>query len=183
MLDFIIPFVLIGIAELGDKTQLMVLALSIRFRNKRSVLLGSMSAFFVADGIAILFGDFITGIVSPAIITLFAGIMFTAFGIMTLRAKNDDDAKIKGKGAFFSAFSLIAIAELGDKTQLSAMVLAAKYNPLLVFAGVMGALLVLSVAAIYVGNALKNIDKKVMSKIAGSVFIFFGAVSFAYFVL
>jgi putative Ca2+/H+ antiporter (TMEM165/GDT1 family) len=75
-----------------------------------------------------------------------------------------------------SGFWLILIAEMGDKTQLAAALFATQYNPLLVFVGVMLAVFILSVMAVYLGKIIMDkVDKKTISTIAGIMFILIGA--------
>lgn len=75
-----------------------------------------------------------------------------------------------------SGFWLILVAEMGDKTQLAAALFATQYNPLLVFVGVMLALFILSVMAVYLGKIIMDkVDKRTISTIAGIMFILIGA--------
>ncbi|MDP2217991.1 MAG: TMEM165/GDT1 family protein [Methanolobus sp.] len=80
------------------------------------------------------------------------------------------------KSPFMSGFWLILVAEMGDKTQLAAALFATQYNPLLVFVGVMLALFILSVMAVYLGKIIMDkVDKRTISTIAGIMFILIGA--------
>ncbi|WP_094226971.1 TMEM165/GDT1 family protein [Methanolobus psychrotolerans] len=175
--DILIPFLLVGLAELGDKTQLAVLVLSTKTRKYTSLLAGVMLAFILTDGLAILLGNFIANKVPMDYVRIGAGILFIIFGLTTLLKKenDDDDGSYELKSPFISGFGLILVSELGDKTQLAAALFATQYDPLLVFIGVIFALLLLSAMAIYVGKMLmEKINKKTISTAAGILFIVIG---------
>lgn len=92
-----------------------------------------------------------------------AGIMFIIFGLTTLLNRKDDDAdgSYELKSSFVSGFVLILVSEMGDKTQLASGLFATQYDPVLVFIGVVFALLILFSMTVYVGKVLmERIDKK-----------------------
>ena len=135
-------FALIALAELGDKTQLTVIALSARYDRKK-VFAGVVLAFIVVTGLGVLVGEGLLRLIPENIIKMIAGFMFIVFGIMMLRSKEDCEEANNSPviNPFISTFSMIALAEMGDKTQLSAITLSAKYNsPYLVFTGAVIAL-------------------------------------------
>ncbi|TGC11399.1 TMEM165/GDT1 family protein [Methanolobus halotolerans] len=175
--DILIPFLLVGIAELGDKTQLAVLILSTKTKRHVSLLAGIMLAFILADGLAILLGSFIRDAIPMDYVRIGAGLIFILFGVITLiqRKKEDEGASYELKSPFISGFTLILVSEMGDKTQLASALFATQYDPLLVFTGVIMALLVLSVAAIFLGKFIMGkINKTTISLIAGILFILIG---------
>ncbi|SFM61761.1 TMEM165/GDT1 family protein [Methanolobus profundi] len=176
--DIIIPFLLVGLAELGDKTQLAVLVLSTKTRKYTSLLAGVMLAFIVTDGLAILLGNFIANRIPMDYVRIGAGILFIIFGLTTLlkREDDDDDGTYELKSPFISGFGLILVSEMGDKTQLASALFATQYDPVLVFIGVILALLLLSSMAVYVGKMLmERINKRTISTAAGILFIVIGA--------
>lgn len=176
--DILIPFLAVGLAELGDKTQLAVLILSTKTRRYGALLAGVMLAFALTDGIAILFGNLIAQHVPENYVRVAAGIMFIFFGLMTLkdRDKEDEAGACELKNPFMSGFWLILLAEMGDKTQMAAALFATQYDPVLVFIGVMLALFILSMTAVYLGKRImEKVDKKSISTIAGALFIVIGA--------
>jgi len=77
----------VGLAELGDKTQLSVFLLSSKTKEHLNLLLGVMLAFLVVDGIAILAGDWITNIIPASLIKILSGVIFIIFGVLILRSK------------------------------------------------------------------------------------------------
>lgn len=126
---FVAAAVLVTLAELGDKTQLLVLGLATRYRASHvllGVLFGSMVVHAVAVGVGALVGDMLP----RAAISVVAGLIFIGFGIFSLRADGDDaQEKAHGASGRFGPVLTVAIAffiaELGDKTQVMAATIAA----------------------------------------------------------
>ncbi|WP_340820713.1 TMEM165/GDT1 family protein [Methanolobus sp. WCC4] len=176
--DILIPFLLVGLAELGDKTQLAVLVLSTKTRKYSALLAGVMLAFIITDGLAILLGNLIANRIPMDYVRIGAGILFIIFGLTTLlnREEDDDDGSYELKSPFISGFGLILVSEMGDKTQLASALFATQYEPIFVFIGVILALFLLSSMAVYVGKALmERMNKRTISTAAGILFIVIGA--------
>ncbi|MBA7529262.1 putative manganese exporter [subsurface metagenome] len=174
--DILIPLIMIGLAEFGDKTQLSIFLLSSKTKKHLPLLLGIMLAFLIVDGVAVLIGSWIINIVPIRLLKIFSGIIFIIFGVLILRDKAvNGESRLYSRNSFLSGFVLIFITEWGDKTQIASGIFATKYNPLMVLIGAMTALTLLSVVAIYLGRFVSNkVDKKVVTKIAGTVFILIG---------
>ena len=175
--DIIIPLLAVGLAEMGDKTQLSVLLLSSRTREYAQLLAGIMLAFLLADGFAILVGSWVTNVIPVHLVKLVSGAVFLLFGVMILRGdkEEEEESRLSPRNAFVSGFSMIFLSEWGDKTQIASALFATEYDPRLVFVGVMTALLILSVMAIYLGKFLAGrIDRKRITRIAGVVFLLIG---------
>jgi len=173
--DLLIPFFTVGLAELGDKTQLTVLCLASKTKRYIELLLGVILAFIIADGLAILLGNLITTYIPMNYIKVISGSIFILFGIVTLISNKQEEATCELKKPFVSGFLLIFISEIGDKTQIASGLFATKFNPIMVFIGVISALTVLSIMAIYLGKFIAiKLNKKVISNIAGAVFILIG---------
>ena len=174
--DILIPFITAGLAELGDKTQLAVFALASKTKKYMQLLLGIILAFIIADGLAVFLGDFIKKVIPMNYIKIGSGIIFIIFGIIILMSyKKKEKKKYHLKNPFFSGFSLILISEMGDKTQIASGLFATKFNPILVLIGVILALTILSIMAIYLGKFLATkLKRKTVSIIAGILFILIG---------
>ncbi|HEX7445500.1 MAG TPA: TMEM165/GDT1 family protein [Methanothrix sp.] len=175
--DVIIPLLAVGLAEMGDKTQLSVLLLSSRTREYAQLLAGVMLAFLLVDGFAILVGSWVTNVIPLHLVKLISGAVFILFGIMTLRGnqEEEEEGSLSPRNAFVSGFSMIFLSEWGDKTQIASALFATEYDPYLVFVGVMTALLILSITAIYLGKFLASrIDRRLITKAAGVVFLLIG---------
>jgi len=173
---FIIPFIAIALAEMADKSQACIFLLSSKTKKRLHVILGAMAAFLIVDGVAVLLGSFATSFLPQAPVRIAAGLLFIVFGVMELLQKgHSSKCDIGKRGAFFSAFSITFMSEWGDKTQLSAAVFAAAYNPVLVLAGVLSALLLLSAVAVFLGCMLsEKVDRKKISILSGIAFILIG---------
>ena len=176
--DILIPFLLVGLAELGDKTQLAILVLSTKTKEHKTLLLGVILAFMITDGVAILFGNYIAQAVPIEYVKLASGLIFIFFGFMILKnnGKDDENGTYELKSPLASGFGIVVVSEMGDKTQLAAALFATQYNPFLVFLGVMVSLSFLSTLTIYLGKFIvKKINTKNISTVAGILFILIGA--------
>ncbi len=180
----ITTFGLIALAEFGDKTQLTVIALSARYERKK-VFFGVVLAFALVTGLGVLLGEGLLQLIPEKLIKMMAGFVFIIFGILMLRSKDDykEGNDSRSHNPFFSTFGMIALAEMGDKTQLSAITLAARYNaPYLVFTGAVLALSFISLIGIAAGNKLnKTIPLSKIKLGAAGLFILFGLLFIAGF--
>ncbi len=176
-------FLLILLAEMGDKTQLALFSLSAKYHAKIPVLVGACGGFAVVDGLAIIFGSAIASVVPQSYITYAAGGLFIVFGIMFLRAgpEEGDAPRQQQKSILVGSFLLITLMEFGDKTQVIALTLAARFDSLaLVFAGVMAALTILSVMAVLAGAKIAEyVPERTMKRISGCIFIILGTLTLA----
>ena len=176
--EIIIPLIAIGLAEMGDKTQLSVILLSSRTREYIPLLAGVMLAFLITDGFAILIGSWMTGIIPLDLLKLISGGVFILFGALILRGDQkeaEEERGLSSGNALLSGFSLIILSEWGDKTQIASALFATEYDPIMVFIGVMAALFILSVMAIYLGQIIsQKVDRKLVSRIAGTIFLIIG---------
>jgi putative Ca2+/H+ antiporter (TMEM165/GDT1 family) len=176
LVDILAPLIAVGLAELGDKTQLSVLLLASKTEKHLQLLIGVMLAFFIVDGIAVLVGSWITNVIPLNLLKILSGLLFIAFGILIFRNEEEsEESRLYSKNPFLSAFLLIFITEWGDKTQIAAALFATKYDPLMVLVGTMIALAILSTMAIFLGRYIATkVDRKLMTRIAGAVFILMG---------
>jgi len=94
--DIWIPLIVVGLAELGDKTQLSILLLSLKMKKRLYLLFGLILAFLIVDGIAILAGEWITNIVPISSVKILSGAIFIIFGILILRSEKEE-TKTKSK--------------------------------------------------------------------------------------
>lgn len=177
--DILIPLIAVGLAEMGDKTQLSILLLSSRTREYSRLLAGVMLAFLLADGFAILVGSWVTSVIPTDLVQAVSGLVFLLFGILILREGSEEveeePASLSARSAFISGFSMIFLSEWGDKTQIASALFATEYNPSMVFIGVIIALFILSAMAVYLGRIISGrVDRRVMARVAGVVFLLIG---------
>lgn len=172
-------FVLVVVAELGDKTQIAVITLSSRFK-VFSVFLGAMLAFFLTSGIAVGVGEALSLVLPTFWIRIIAATIFLVFGLYTIVSRKEkEQVKTKEVGnSVLSSFSLIALMELGDKTQFTVIALSVEYgSALLVFLGVILAFAFITAVGVVAGTALTRfIPLKYIQLGSGLVFILFGIV-------
>jgi putative Ca2+/H+ antiporter (TMEM165/GDT1 family) len=144
------------------------------------LLLGVLLAFLIVDGIAIVAGSWITSIIPVQILKIISGIIFILFGlVMLLWKERDVEAKKTYNNAFISGFFLILLAEWGDKTQIASGLFGTKYDAVMVLCGTMGALVLVSILAVYFGRFIaQRINKKLLTRVAAVVFIIMGIVFF-----
>jgi putative Ca2+/H+ antiporter (TMEM165/GDT1 family) len=172
-------FALIALAEMGDKTQLIAIALSARY-SRVHVFAGLMAAFVVLTALAVGVGEVVVAFIGPEVIGIVAGLLFILFGVITILMDNDNDnSDVKNSGArsaFITAFSLIALAELGDKTELAVVALSARYHaPIMVFLGAVLGLGLVSALGVAIGGKLQTIVPLDKLRIgSGILFLVFG---------
>jgi Ca2+/H+ antiporter, TMEM165/GDT1 family len=168
---FLIPFATIALAEMGDKTQLLLLAFAAKHASIKAYL-GALLGFLFADAIGVIIGATAIARIPSDIMKLIAGTVFLGFGIIALLNLGKQEAAEAKGSAFFQAFLLVSVAEFGDKSQIAAALFAAEYNPVLVFLGVVSALALVTIASFLIGKQLAKLVKGRTLRIAsGLVFI------------
>ncbi len=175
-------FIMIFLAEMGDKSQFMAFCLASRYR-ARTVLMGVFFATLLNNGTAIFIGTIFAEMINLEIVKVVSGVIFLVFGAWTLLEKREQAENINVKdslGSFLSIVSLFIIAEMGDKTQIASAVYAATYNaPFLTLAGVMAGMLLADALGIYLGVRLQDLLPFARLKIISSVvFFLLGGINF-----
>jgi len=172
-------FVLLFLAELGDKTQLMTMTLAHRYP-VRPVVAGVFSAFLVLNLLAVGVGAALYRYLPTAAVLVAAGLLFLFFAWRSwCEADADEDAgedETNGRSAFVASFTLTFVAELGDKTQLALVALAAGSGAVWsVFVGGTLALWAVSAIGIAVGSTLlRHLPRRWMHRAAALLFALFG---------
>jgi putative Ca2+/H+ antiporter (TMEM165/GDT1 family) len=175
-LPILSTFVIVAIAEFGDKTQIAVVDLSCEHR-PRSIFIGALLAFALVVGVSASIGGAIAPYISAFWIGLVGGVSFLIFGVYTLFSRKDRIVKIKEHSkTVTTSFLLIAIAELGDKTQLAIIALSAKFGaPIQVFLGAMLAFALLTALGVVLGKIISRYVSTRYVKIGASlIFVLFG---------
>lgn len=152
-------FLLIALAEFGDKSQLVCMTLAARHRGL-PVVLGAISAFALLNGLAVVFGAAVAAWLPEWVVTTTVALLFAVFGIQSLRFEDDEDdegmAEKPGHGIFATTFLMIFLAEFGDKTQIAVAGLGSTTAPLAVWSGATLALAATSLLGVYAGRRLLN---------------------------
>jgi len=181
---FVTVFGVIFIAELPDKTAVAALVLATRHR-ALPVFAGTALALIVQSAIAVAAGG-VLALLPQRPVHIGAGLIFLGSALSMWRSKDDatepapqgdaadgaDSAPPSFKGAFFKAFAVVFVAELGDLTQLGTAALAARFrSPVTVFAASAAALCAVAALAVFLGNRLSRlINPRRVQRLAALVF-------------
>lgn len=176
-------FFLVGLAEMADKTQLLTLCLTCKYP-PRKVLLGVALAIGVLNLAAVLVGGLAGALLPVGPIKIVAGILFLGFGVWTLAAREEPadeacetapDERVRG-GAVLAVAAAFLVAEIGDKTQLATLSLAARFETFfLVWLGASLGMLLANGLAIGGGTLLSDrLPETTLKRISGALFIAFG---------
>lgn len=175
---FFVSALLVAISEIGDKTQLLSLILAARFRRPVPIILGILTATLANHALAGLVGEWVRGAVSPQVLRWALGVSFLAIAAWALVPdKLDDDPSPKGRyGVFLVTVLAFFLAEMGDKTQVATVMLAAKYHALVsVVAGTTLGMMVADVPAVLLGKASSpKLPFKLVRIIAAGLFALLG---------
>jgi putative Ca2+/H+ antiporter (TMEM165/GDT1 family) len=172
---------LFSLMEFGDKTHIAVITLSMKNKTLE-VFIGALGAFAVVDGASVLVGGLVANLIPEFWINVISGGLFLLFGVLTLINKEDEkEVKESSRSGLASAFSLVTLMELGDKTQFASFVLAARYgSPVLVFLGIMlGAALITGSGVIIGKGLMKVIPERYLRYAAAALFLIFGVIFLA----
>ncbi len=169
----------VALAEIGDKTQLLAFILAARFKKPLPIILGILVATIVNHGLAGALGAWITASISPEILRWVLGASFIAMAIWTLipdKIEEEETQIAKRLGVFGATLVTFFLAEMGDKTQIATVAMAAHYaTPLLVVIGTTLGMLIADVPAVFVGDKLANrIPMKLVHSIAAAIFALLG---------
>jgi Ca2+/H+ antiporter, TMEM165/GDT1 family len=174
-------FVLITAAEIGDKSQLVCMALAAKHR-PLPIFLGALAAFALLNSLAVGFGAAVAAWFPDYIIALAVAALFLVFGFQALRTEADEaDENIQeksGHNIFFTTFLLITVAEFGDKTQLAVVALSSTNNPAGVWLGATVALGFTSALGVIAGRKLvQRVPLELLHKLGGILFLLLAVVA------
>lgn len=169
----------VALAEIGDKTQLLAFILAARFKKPLPIIAGIFCATIVNHGLAGALGAWITSVVSPGVMRWVLGASFIGMAIWTLipdKIEEEETQVAKRVGVFTATLVTFFLAEMGDKTQIATVAMAAHYpNPLMVVAGTTIGMLIADVPAVFVGDRLAaKIPMKLVHSIAAAIFAALG---------
>ncbi len=169
----------VALAEIGDKTQLLAFILAARFKKPLPIIAGILCATIINHGLAGALGAWITSIVTPDILRWVLGASFIGMAIWTMIPDKieDEETQIANKlGVFGATFVTFFLAEMGDKTQIATVALAAHYSSaIVVVVGTTLGMLLADVPAVFAGDKLATkIPMKLVHSIAAGLFALLG---------
>lgn len=173
---FLTSLVFVVLAEMGDKTQLLAMAFSARYR-WQTVLWGVLAATLLNHLLAVVVGSYLTGFIPLQYVQIAAAASFILFGLWTIRG---DELCGEEKACRYNPFWTVAIAfflaEMGDKTQLATVALAAQFNQALpVWLGTTTGMMIADGLGIVVGCVMgQRIPERVVKWCAAMIFYLFG---------
>ena len=172
----------VALAEMGDKTQLLAFILAARFKKPVPIILGILCATLVNHGLAGVLGAWITSVISPDAMRWVLGLSFIGMAIWTMipdKIEEEETQVAQKLGVFGATLVTFFLAEMGDKTQIATVALAAHYGaPLLVVIGTTLGMLIADVPAVFVGNKFaEKIPMKLVHSIAASIFAVMGVLT------
>ena len=178
---FVVSLVVVAVGEIGDKTQLLALLLAARFRKPLPIILGILVATLVNHALAGIVGAWVRQVVPPEYLRWMLVASFFAVALWALRPDKLEAAA--APASRFGVFAVTAltffIAEIGDKTQIATVVLAARFDNLIaVVAGTTVGMLIADVPVVFVGNAAATrIPFKLVRYVSAGLFAVLGVVA------
>ena len=176
---FLVSTGVVALGEMGDKTQLLAILLAAKFRRPLSIILGIMVATLVNHAFAGVLGDWVAKALGPDILRWVIGVSFIAMAAWMLIPDKVDDEAAGGKqrfGVFGTTIVAFFLAEMGDKTQIATVALAARYSDLVsVVAGTTIGMMLANVPAVFLGDSIaKKVSMTLVHGIAAVIFAVLG---------
>jgi putative Ca2+/H+ antiporter (TMEM165/GDT1 family) len=169
----------VALAEIGDKTQLLAFILAARFKKPLPIIAGILLATIVNHGLAGALGAWITSAINPQALRWVLGMSFIGMAVWTLIPDKIDEADTRVAqrlGVFGATLVAFFLAEMGDKTQVATVAMAAHYpNPVLVVVGTTLGMLIADVPAVFAGDKLAHrIPMRLVHGVAAAIFATLG---------
>ena len=172
----------VALAEIGDKTQLLAFILAARFKKPYPIIAGILCATIINHGLAGALGAWITTVISPQTLRWILGASFIGMAIWTLipdKIEEEQTQIAKKWGVFGATLITFFFAEMGDKTQIATVALAASYAaPVMVVIGTTLGMMIADVPAVFVANKFADkIPMKLVHSIAAGIFALLGVLT------
>jgi len=175
---FLISTGIVALAEIGDKTQLLAFILAAKFRKPLPITLGILAATILNHALAGALGVGVAALFAPATLRWLLGLSFIAMALWVLVPDkfDDDDARLARLGVFGTTFVAFFLAEMGDKTQIATVALAAQYQAvLLVVAGTTLGMMIANVPAVLLGERIAHqLPEKLIHSLVAALFFILG---------
>ena len=174
----------VTLAEIGDKTQLLALVLALRYRAPLAISLGILGATLANHALASLLGVAAADFLTPELLRWVLGLSFIGMGLWSLWPDRLDSAPKAGRnlGAFLGTLIAFFLVEIGDKTQLATVALAARYDSVvLVTAGTTLGMMIANVPVVIAGQMMgTRVPLKLVRRIAAVMFLVLGVAALLY---
>ena len=179
---FLVSTAIVTLAEMGDKTQLLSLVLAARFRKPWPIVLGIFVATLANHALAGAVGSWVTTVLGPQVLRWVLGLSFIAMAVwMLIPDKLDDDGVTEHSrwGVFGTTVIAFFLAEMGDKTQIATVMLAAQYNAYLwVVLGTTLGMMLANAPVVWLGDKLvKKVPIRLVHVISAVIFLVLGVVA------
>ncbi|CAM2907539.1 TMEM165/GDT1 family protein [Acinetobacter celticus] len=183
---FLISLAVVALSEMGDKTQLLALLLAAKFRKPVPILIAIFLATLVNHGVSAVLGQWITTVLSPIVLLWIVSLGFIAMAVwMLIPDELGDESESINKwqkyGVFSATFVLFFLAEIGDKTQIATVALAARFDSIgWVTLGTTLGIMLVNAPAVFIGNKLaEKLPISLIHKIGALVFLVIGLAALA----
>jgi putative Ca2+/H+ antiporter (TMEM165/GDT1 family) len=180
---FLVSITTISVAEIGDRTQLLSLVLAARYRRPWPIIAGILCATLANHAVAGVIGVWFGSLLKPRTLDIVVGISMIAMALWTLKPDKLDEntGATSAAGAFLATLTSFFIAEIGDKTQIATLALAAAYPSLIaVVAGTTAGMMIANVPVVFLGKAFANrLPLKAIHYGAAALFVILGTLFIA----
>ena len=179
---FLISTGIVALAEMGDKTQLLSLVLAARFRKPWPIVLGILVATMANHGLAGAVGSWVTTVLGPDVLRWVLGVSFLAMAVWMLipdKLDEEDTGSAPRMGVFLTTVVAFFLAEMGDKTQIATVMLAAQYQAwFAVVAGTTLGMMLANAPVVWLGDAItKRVSLRLVHLVSALVFAVLGLVA------
>lgn len=176
---FLVSTAIVTLAEMGDKTQLLSLVLAARFRKPWPIVLGIFVATLANHALAGAVGSWVTTVLGPQVLRWVLGLSFIAMAVWMLipdKLDDDGDGAAPRFGVFGTTLVAFFLAEMGDKTQVATVMLAAQYSAYFwVVAGTTLGMMLANAPVVWLGDRLvKKVPIRVVHLVSASIFLILG---------
>ncbi len=176
---FLVSTGIVALAEMGDKTQLLALILAARFRKPWPIVLGILTATIANHALAGAAGAWVTTVLGPDVLRWVLGVSFIAMAVWMLIPDSVDDEDANGTprfGVFWTTVVAFFLAEMGDKTQIATVMLAAQYHAWgWVVAGTTLGMMLANAPVVWLGDKITNlVPLKIVHMVSAVIFLALG---------
>ncbi len=179
---FLVSTAIVTLAEMGDKTQLLALVLAARFRRPWAIVLGILVATLLNHALAGAAGAWVTTVLGPQVLRWVLGVSFIAMALWMLIPDKLDDSGLQSLprlGVFGTTAIAFFLAEMGDKTQVATVMLAAQYSAWLwVVAGTTLGMVLANAPVVWLGERItRRVPLHTVHGISAVIFLVLGALA------